>query len=124
MAPNAFYLVGRTIFWAFVTLPVYLLQKAFASQRGALKSARVHIEDFTYVILNTITPNLKKGTVIKKGLPGYGGIWPPYIAPTETDARAPCPGLSEYSPPPDFSRGPRSNLMFCRWSVLLTSYDV
>lgn len=44
---------------------------------------------------NIFTPQLKKGSVIKPGVAGHGGVWPPFVPPTATDSRSPCPYLSE-----------------------------
>lgn len=43
---------------------------------------------------NLILPLKAKGSVVVKGNPGYGGIWPEFVAPTESDSRSPCPYLS------------------------------
>ena len=52
--------------------------------------------DVGLVLINLVTPKLKKDQIYKEGEPGYGGIWPEFIAPNlETDSRSPCPALSE-----------------------------
>ncbi|KAI0259994.1 Cloroperoxidase [Gloeopeniophorella convolvens] len=50
--------------------------------------------DFSLAIVNTFTFKRKIGTVVPKGSPGEGGVWPEYIPPREDDSRCSCPALN------------------------------
>lgn len=58
----------------------------------------LHTWDLGLFLGNLFTPLLKKGSVVKPGVKGHGGLWPAYVKPNvKTDSRSPCPYLSEYS---------------------------
>ncbi|EJD01868.1 chloroperoxidase-like protein [Fomitiporia mediterranea MF3/22] len=50
--------------------------------------------DFALFLLNLVSFKRKIGEVTLKGDIGYGGKWPMYIPPTETDSRSACPALN------------------------------
>jgi len=50
--------------------------------------------DFLIALYNVVTPNIKAGHVVPKGLPGADGKWPEYVAPQEEDSRCACPMLN------------------------------
>lgn len=53
--------------------------------------------DFGLFLLNLISFKRKVGKVTLQGHPGFGGVWPEYIAPQETDSRSACPALNALS---------------------------
>lgn len=46
----------------------------------------------------------KPGQVTPKGAPGFGGKWPEYIPPKDTDSRSACPMLNAMANHGVFSR--------------------
>ncbi|KXN88411.1 Putative sterigmatocystin biosynthesis peroxidase stcC [Leucoagaricus sp. SymC.cos] len=50
--------------------------------------------DVGLTVINAVTPKKRKGHVVPKNHPGYGGEWPEYVAPKEGDSRSPCPALN------------------------------
>ncbi|OCB87321.1 chloroperoxidase-like protein [Sanghuangporus baumii] len=50
--------------------------------------------DFSLFLLNLVSFKRKVGEVTLKGNAGYGGKWPEYIPPKETDSRSACPALN------------------------------
>ncbi|KIO33542.1 hypothetical protein M407DRAFT_185850 [Tulasnella calospora MUT 4182] len=57
---------------------------------------QLHARDTYYSLLNLALfwrPR-RPGMVIAQGKPGFGGMWPEYIAPSASDSRSPCPGLN------------------------------
>ncbi|KIO33537.1 hypothetical protein M407DRAFT_231607 [Tulasnella calospora MUT 4182] len=54
----------------------------------------LHARDAYYTVLALLLPKRRVGRVIKKGDPGFDGMWPQYCAPREGDSRSPCPGLN------------------------------
>ncbi|KAG8922363.1 hypothetical protein FRC00_007523 [Tulasnella sp. 408] len=54
----------------------------------------LHARDTVYTFLALLLPKRPVGRVIKKGDPGFDGLWPQYCAPREGDSRSPCPGLN------------------------------
>lgn len=50
--------------------------------------------DASLTAVNVVTPKKKKGHVVPKGHPGFGGQWPEYVAPKEGDSRCACPALN------------------------------
>lgn len=58
------------------------------------KLGLIGIWDVGLFAINMVTPQLKKGSVVAPGKPGYQGIWPPFVKPSESDSRSPCPYLS------------------------------
>ncbi len=96
--------LARILFWLPVKLvPALLLTLPKASSTLAYKLG-LHAWDAALLLGNSLTPQLKRGTVVKPSKPGYKGFWPPFIEPTESDSRAPCPGLSESFLSPTLSR--------------------
>ena len=76
-----------------------LLQPVIASPR---RKAAMRLEllshlglDGAFFVGNLLLPQKKKGYVVKRGKAGYGGVWPPYVAPCKADSRSPCPYLSK-----------------------------
>lgn len=53
--------------------------------------------DFGLFVLNLVSFKRKVGKVTLQGHPGFGGVWPEYIAPKETDSRSACPALNALS---------------------------
>lgn len=55
----------------------------------------LHTWDLGLFLGNLLTPQLKKGNVVKPGVKGHGGLWPAYVKPNpKTDSRSPCPYLN------------------------------
>lgn len=50
--------------------------------------------DFVLFLLNLVSFKRKVGEVTLKGNAGFGGKWPEYIPPKETDSRSACPALN------------------------------
>ena len=50
--------------------------------------------DISLFLLNLVSFKRKVGKVTLEGNPGFGGKWPEYIPPTETDSRSACPALN------------------------------
>lgn len=50
--------------------------------------------DASLTMINIITPKKKQGYVVPEGHPGFGGIWPEYVAPNKDDSRCSCPALN------------------------------
>ncbi|KAI5119462.1 hypothetical protein M0805_007196 [Coniferiporia weirii] len=50
--------------------------------------------DFGLFLLNLVSFKRKVGKVTLKGKPGYGGSWPAFIPPKDTDSRSACPALN------------------------------
>jgi len=50
--------------------------------------------DASLTMINVITPKKKQGHVVPEGHPGFGGIWPEYVAPNKDDSRCSCPALN------------------------------
>jgi hypothetical protein len=50
--------------------------------------------DLALTTVNIVSPKKPAGSVIPPGLPGHGGVWPPFEAPKSTDSRSPCPALN------------------------------
>ncbi|KAH8112824.1 chloroperoxidase-like protein [Phellopilus nigrolimitatus] len=50
--------------------------------------------DFVLFLLNLVAFKRKVGEVTLKGNVGYGGKWPEFIPPTDTDSRSACPALN------------------------------
>jgi len=53
--------------------------------------------DFGLFLLNLVSFKRKVGKVTLQGHPGFGGVWPEYIAPKDTDSRSACPALNALS---------------------------
>ena len=77
--------------WVALRRIVYIIT---SSLKEFLYVASLYVWDFILVILNLITPDYRRGTVISNGRPGHGGLWPQYAAPKAGDSRSPCPGLT------------------------------
>ncbi|TFY71288.1 heme-thiolate peroxidase [Dentipellis fragilis] len=52
------------------------------------------IWDLGLFLYNLVAPARRVGTVVLRGHPGFGGNWPDYIAPKESDSRCACPALN------------------------------
>ena len=65
-----------------------------ASIGGILANVALFLVDTSLLLYNLITPDRRKGHVIPKGCPGFGGKWPEYIPPREGDSRGSCPALN------------------------------
>ena len=63
--------------------------------------------DFALFVLNLASFKRKVGKVTLEGNPGFGGKWPEYIPPTETDSRSACPALNAMA-----NHGTYSSLFF------------
>ncbi|KAL1948515.1 hypothetical protein VTO73DRAFT_12590 [Trametes versicolor] len=50
--------------------------------------------DVLLTLYNHVVPNRSIGRVVKEGLPGFGGKWPEYTPPQESDSRCSCPALN------------------------------
>jgi len=50
--------------------------------------------DFLLFLINVVAFKRKPGRVIAQGSPGYGGKWPQFIPPKDTDSRSCCPALN------------------------------
>ena len=50
--------------------------------------------DFSLYILNLVAFKRPVGKVIAQGDPGFGGIWPDYKPPLDSDSRSCCPALN------------------------------
>ena len=50
--------------------------------------------DSVLFLLNLFSPKRKVGKVVLPGNPGFGGKWPKYIPPKDTDSRSACPALN------------------------------
>ncbi|KAH9927949.1 Cloroperoxidase [Epithele typhae] len=61
---------------------------------GVFKTVGLFFVDFALFLFNLLTPDRKKGAVIPKGCPGYGGKWPEYVPPQAGDSRCSCPALN------------------------------
>jgi hypothetical protein len=65
---------------------------------NTISSAIVDLGVFNWDVLltlcNLVSPNLKAGSVVPKGHPGEGGVWPEYVPPKEGDSRCACPALN------------------------------
>ena len=59
-----------------------------------LVNLALFVVDTSFAIFNLITPNRRRGKVISKGCPGFGGKWPEYVPPQQGDSRCSCPALN------------------------------
>ena len=50
--------------------------------------------DISLFLLNLVSFKRKVGKVVLQGTPGFGGQWPEYIPPKDTDSRSACPALN------------------------------
>lgn len=50
--------------------------------------------DAVIALMNLVTPKLKEGEVVPRGVPGHRGCWPAYVAPKAGDSRSACPMLN------------------------------
>lgn len=50
--------------------------------------------DVILTLLNLVERKRRIGNVTPEGYPGYGGHWPEFRPPQETDSRCSCPGLN------------------------------
>lgn len=50
--------------------------------------------DAIIALMNLLTPKLKEGEVVPRGVPGHRGSWPEYVAPKPGDSRSACPMLN------------------------------
>lgn len=56
--------------------------------------AKIMSWDVILTILNLVGKKRRIGDVTPEGHPGYGGHWPEFRPPQETDSRCSCPGLN------------------------------
>ncbi|KIK44818.1 hypothetical protein CY34DRAFT_594416 [Suillus luteus UH-Slu-Lm8-n1] len=56
--------------------------------------AKIMSWDVILTILNLVGKKRRIGDVTPEGHPGYGGHWPEFKPPQETDSRCSCPGLN------------------------------
>lgn len=82
--------------WAPIALTPKLLKALLYTGPVTLaKFVAVHtLWDTALFLGNILTPQLKKGSVVKPGVNGHGGIWTDFQAPKPGDARSPCPYLN------------------------------
>lgn len=89
-------IIGQILVLSVIKLPIALVKALL----GALKTIGgllfITIWDLGLFIINVIAPYKQKGSIVPAGKPGHAGIWPTFIAPTDSDSRSPCPYLSEY----------------------------
>lgn len=75
--------------------PPKLLSVTFSTLKALAILSAVNVLDLTTFVANCLTPRRRKGAVVKKGVPGYKGIWPQYVKPNpEVDSRGPCPYIN------------------------------
>jgi Peroxidase, family 2 len=70
------------------------MSSIITSVSNAVVDVGVFSWDALLTVYNLLTPNLAEGKVVPEGQAGYGGKWPEYIPPTETDSRSACPALN------------------------------
>jgi len=80
---------------AIKAIPSILYYSFFQLPWNALCFATLHTWDGAYFVGNLLLSQRTKGSVVKRGKAGYGGVWPPYVAPGIADSRSPCPYLSK-----------------------------
>jgi hypothetical protein len=56
--------------------------------------AKIRSWDIILTLLNLVEKKRRIGAVTPEGHPGYGGYWPEFKPPGETDSRCSCPGLN------------------------------
>lgn len=61
---------------------------------GGLVDLSVIAWDALIALMNLVTPKLKEGEVVPRGVPGHRGSWPQYVPPKEGDSRSACPMLN------------------------------
>ena len=84
----------------FLTLlkgPFLLLSTLISTVTTLATITILNLVDFTFFLINLITPRKAKATVVANGDPGYQGIWPEFQPPNPNfDSRSPCPYLSAF----------------------------
>jgi hypothetical protein len=80
---------------AVLKTPWFLISSLFGAIKTILGLVFITAWDSIILFVNLFTPELKRGTIVKPGQPGYQGIWPKFVEPTDSDSRSPCPYLSE-----------------------------
>ena len=61
---------------------------------GLAYAGYICIWDISLLLLNLVSFKRKVGKVISQGTPGFGGQWPEYKPPKDTDSRSACPALN------------------------------
>lgn len=61
---------------------------------GGMVDLSVMAWDAVIALMNLVTPKLKEGEVVPRGVPGHRGCWPEYIPPKAGDSRSACPMLN------------------------------
>lgn len=75
--------------------PPKLISGTFSTLKGLVGFLALISVDAIIFTGNLLLPQIKKGTVVAPGKPGYKGIWPEFVAPNSNfDSRSPCPYLS------------------------------
>lgn len=66
----------------------------FGKVAGGLVDLSVMAWDAVIALMNLVTPKLKEGEVVPRGVTGHRGSWPEYTPPKEGDSRSACPMLN------------------------------
>ena len=66
----------------------------FSALGGVLVNVGLILFDIVLALYNLVTPNRRKGNVVPKGCPGFGGKWPQYVPPRASDSRGSCPAIN------------------------------
>jgi len=86
--------IVKIAFWLPIKVIPWLLATFVKTPPNLVFKMGLHAWDAALFLGNLLTPQLSQSSVVKPSKPGYKGLWPPFIEPTETDSRAPCPGLN------------------------------
>ncbi|KAG1729478.1 Chloroperoxidase [Suillus paluster] len=66
----------------------------FSSVSNFICNVAIICWDVILTLLNLVRRKRRVGHVTPEGHPGYGGHWPEFRPPQETDSRSACPGLN------------------------------
>ncbi|KAF8313782.1 Cloroperoxidase [Clavulina sp. PMI_390] len=78
-----------------IKAPGKIISSLFAAIKTILSLTFITALDLILFIINCVTPQKPKGSVVAIGNPGYGGIWPEFVPPNPNfDSRSPCPYLN------------------------------
>ncbi len=66
----------------------------FGKLTNDLVDLSVMVWDAAIALANLLTPKLRQGEVVPRGVPGHRGSWPPYVPPKDGDSRSACPMLN------------------------------
>ncbi|EPT01971.1 hypothetical protein FOMPIDRAFT_99721 [Fomitopsis schrenkii] len=76
-------------------IPVIRLASGLVDQiADTLLLVRLFLWDLSLTIYNLFAPLRPADRVVPEGRPGANGLWPQYVAPTETDSRSCCPMIN------------------------------